>query len=121
MRSVIQKKCYGSVKVFWLDKELLFQQLRASAQRAAGKDKRVERIILFGSLAKGKAGAFSDADILIIVKESNKRFIDRPADFRDYFSGMGIATDLFVYTKKEIEEGNGLIKTALSYGKILYS
>jgi len=64
----------------------------------------VEKVILFGSLAVDRATAFSDADILIIVKDSTKRFIDRPNDFSEYFQNMGVEVDLFVYTRKEIEQ-----------------
>ena len=104
MPSVIQRKSYGSVKVFWLDKELLKKRIQKAARRVMSNNSSVEKVILFGSLAVDRATAFSDADILIIVKDSTKRFIDRPNDFSEYFQNMGVEVDLFVYTRKEIEQ-----------------
>lgn len=104
MQSAIQKKSYGSVKVFWLDKELVKKRIHKAAKKASSENPGVEEVILFGSLAEDRATAFSDADILIIVKESTKRFIDRPLDFIKYFQHIGIEVDLFVYTRKEIEQ-----------------
>ncbi len=104
MQSVIQKKSYGSVKVFWLNKELLKKRIQKAARKVLSKNSDVEQVILFGSLAEDRATVFSDADILIIVNNSTKRFIDRPLDFVEYFQNIGIEVDLFVYTRKEIEQ-----------------
>lgn len=103
MQSVIQRKSYGSVKVFWLDKGLLKKRIQKAAKRILSAHDDVEKVMLFGSLAEDKATAFSDADILIVVKDSAKRFIDRPIDFAPYFQNIGVEVDLFVYTKKELE------------------
>ena len=64
----------------------------------------VEKVILFGSLAKDRATAFSDVDILILAKNSTKRFIDRPMDFVRLFQYIGIEADLFVCTREEVEK-----------------
>lgn len=109
MQSVIQKRSYGSVKVFWLDKNLLMKRLQQAARRIRATNANVEKVILFGSLAEDKATAFSDADILIVVKDSMKRFIDRSIDFVPYFQNIGVEVDLFVYTRKEIEGHTALL------------
>ena len=111
MQSVIQRKSYGSVKVFWLDKDLLKKRIQKAAKKIMSTNSDVEKVILFGSLAEDRATAFSDADILIVVKDSTKRFIDRPIDFAQYFQNIGIEVDLFVYTKKEIEHNTEFINT----------
>jgi predicted nucleotidyltransferase len=109
MQSVIQRKSYGSVKVFWLDKDLLKKRIQQAAKRIMATNADVEKVVLFGSLAEDRATAFSDADILIVVKESTKRFIDRPIDFAQYFQNIGIEVDLFVYTRKEIEQNTQIV------------
>ena len=109
MQSVIQKKSYGSVKVFWLDKDLLRKKIQKAARRILSTNSNVEKVILFGSLAEDKATAFSDADILIVVKDSAKRFIDRSIDFTPYFQNIGIEVDLFVYTRKELEHHTAMV------------
>jgi predicted nucleotidyltransferase len=111
MQSVIQRKSYGSVKVFWLDKDLLKKRIQKAAKKIMSTNSDVEKIMLFGSLAEDRATAFSDADILIVVKDSTKRFIDRPIDFAQYFQNIGIEVDLFVYTRKEIEHNTAFINT----------
>jgi len=111
VQSVIQRRSYGSVKVFWLDKDLLRKKIQKAARRILSTNSNVEKVILFGSLAEDKATAFSDADILIVVKDSAKRFIDRSIDFTPYFQNIGIEVDLFVYTRKELEHHTAMVNT----------
>jgi len=109
VQSVIQRRSYGSVKVFWLDKDLLRKRIQKAARRILSANSNVEKVILFGSLAEDKATAFSDADILIVVKDSAKRFIDRSVDFAPYFQNIGVEVDLFVYTRKELEYHTAIV------------
>jgi predicted nucleotidyltransferase len=76
----------------------------------------VEDLVLFGSFAENKIGVSSDVDILIIIKNSEKRFIDRGEDFKDYFSNIGLNVDLFIYTRKEVEKGIPFVEKAISKG-----
>ena len=46
----------------------------------------------------------SDADILILLKDDKSRFVDRIPEFSRCFLDVSIATDIFPYTEKEIEE-----------------
>jgi len=119
MQSVIHRKSYGSVKVFWLDKELLKKRIKKAAKRVMSKNSNVEKVVLFGSLAEDRATAFSDADVMILVKKSTKRFIDRPLDFAEYFQDIGIEVDLFVYTRKEIEQKSKFIHAIQHKGKCI--
>ena len=66
MPQVVQKKLYGSVTVFWLDRIAAVEAVRSSAKRFAANDLSVRRVLLFGSLADGTATAASDADILVV-------------------------------------------------------
>lgn len=104
MPSAIQKKSYGSATVFWLNRELLLEEVESAARDLLGDVQNAEKVVLFGSLAEDRATAFSDADLLIVVEGSEKRFIDRPEEFRPYFEEVDVEVDLFVYTREEISE-----------------
>src|SRR3989338_2296706 len=117
MPSVIQKRSFGSVKTFWLDKKLAYLKLEQAMKRMLSEKREIEDAVLFGSFAEGKAGVGSDMDILIIAKDSKKPFIDRPLDYKDYFSDIGLDADIFVYTRKEIDSGIPFAEKALSMGR----
>jgi predicted nucleotidyltransferase len=118
MPSLIQKKSYGSVKVFWLERELAISVLKERAVRLVQKNTNVLAVILFGSLAENRAIPGSDADILIVLSESNERFIDRPLNFFHYFEGLGLPVELFCYTEDEIPRVP-LAKAAAARGLVL--
>lgn len=79
-----------------------------------------EKIILFGSRAKGEERPDSDYDF-IIVKNTNERWIRRSLSIPD----VPFRADFFVYTpdefKKMQEEGNIFLEGALKDGIVLYS
>lgn len=81
------------------------------------------RIILFGSHARGDSDRFSDIDI-IIIKETNKRFLDRLTEVAHALSGIPDKIDAFVYTPREFAEmkknGNPFILKAIKEGKVIY-
>ncbi len=64
------------------------------------KDLSVRFVLLFGSLARGDVRDHSDID-LIVVKETEKRFLDRLDEFYD---DAREAMDVLVYTPQEFEE-----------------
>ncbi len=79
----------------------------------------VEKIIMFGSRARGEADEYSDTD-LIIIKDTDKRFLERlrEAPF------LPVPADIFVYTPEEFkqmtEDGNPFVLSALAGAKIIY-
>jgi len=80
-----------------------------------------QQIILFGSRAKGDAGAQSDFDIAVI-KETNQPFHERLIEARRLLRTT-TPIDLFVFTKKEMEaskEENPFIHEIVSTGKVVY-
>jgi len=81
------------------------------------KNPNVKKIILFGSLAEKRAVPGSDADILIILKHDNKRFIDRIKEWLEEFK-IDFPIEVFPYTEKEIE--NPIAKKALKKGIVLF-
>lgn len=81
-----------------------------------------EKGILFGSSARGDADQLSDID-LIVIKETDRRFLDRLADVIDAIR-PDFALDVLVYTPAEFErmlaEENPLLSQAVEEGKVIY-
>ncbi len=81
-----------------------------------------ERVILFGSMARGDADEYSDID-LIVVKKTSQRFVQRMLEAGS-FVPRDLSVDILVYTPEEfqamIDEGNPFIERALEEGKVLY-
>jgi predicted nucleotidyltransferase len=59
----------------------------------------IEKAFIFGSVANGECGNWSDIDV-IIVKQTDVAFIERGAEFFDLFD-LGIPVDILVYTPQE--------------------
>ena len=117
MRSFVQEKSYGSVKVFWLDRARLLQALEEKAAELLATFPEVLAVVLFGSLARGEATPRSDADLLLLVGEAPP-FLERPGRYLPLFADLGFPVDLFVYTPKEAE-ANPLARRALAEGRVL--
>jgi len=98
-------------------KEELEAELKKIIERLK-QDESVRFILLFGSLAREEACESSDLD-LIIVRETDKRFLDRLDEF---YKEAGIAMDVLVYTPEEFEDvrERSFIRKAIEEGVILY-
>lgn len=105
-------------RVLFLNKEKVIKILSRLAAKAKARDKNILKIILFGSLVNNTYTALSDADLIIILKESNQRFIDRIPDFLQIFLDAPVPVDVFPYTEKEARRIK-LAKDAISKGIIL--
>lgn len=80
-----------------------------------------EKVILFGSLARGDVGPWSDID-LILVKETEKRFLDRLEEFYSLVL-PDVSVDALVYTPDEfarLARERAFVKRALREGVVLY-
>lgn len=79
----------------------------------------VEKIILFGSHARGDADELSDLD-LIIIKKTSQRFVERLVST----PLLPVHADVFVYTPEEFERmkenENPFIMSALESAKVIY-
>lgn len=80
-----------------------------------------EKIILFGSAARGDVDEHSDIDI-VVVKETDKSFVKRLRDVA-LLCRLDEPIDILVYTPAEIEKMNNssfFIKNILADGKVIY-
>ena len=84
---------------------------------------RPEKIILFGSAAKGEFTPDSDADFLIVKKETPLYGADRIRELSRLIE-RNIAVDFLIYRPEELnqrmEMGDPFLKAVLEEGKVLY-
>jgi len=96
--------------------------LRQMVERitASGKP---ERIILFGSRARGDAHHTSDYDLLIIQESQEPRY-RRSARLYTLLSDLPVEIEIMVYTPQEVAKWIGvegsLVSKALREGRVLY-
>ena len=80
-------------------------EVRAALEAWAGEVRRqrpeVVRIGVFGSLLRDDWGVGSDADVVIIVRSSDRPMMERPVEFD--FRAIPVGVDLLVYTLDEWE------------------
>ena len=99
---MVQERSYGSVRVFWLNREEVLRRLREAVQKLLAEKKDIKEIRLFGSLAEGRAVPGSDVDLLLVMEKTEKSFWARAEDLWDYFAEIGLPCELFCYTEEEI-------------------
>jgi predicted nucleotidyltransferase len=83
-----------------------------------------DKIILFGSRARGQGGADSDADLLVVMRvDGSKRRQAVQIDLA--LEGIPIPIDLIVVTPEEVEKYRDamgtIIREAVREGKVLYA
>ena len=100
------------------DQPLLREVVRRIAEAADP-----ERIILFGSRARGGADAASDIDILVIADSPRPRH-ERSAPLYGVLSDIPVPMDILVYSPQEVDEWRevpqAFVTTAVREGKLLY-
>jgi predicted nucleotidyltransferase len=101
-----------------ISKELIDAAIRRLVERF-----NPERIILFGSQARGTADDRSDADFLVITELTAKRRV-MMLEMDRALRGIGLARDIVVLTPEEYERDREIPGTiarpASKEGKILY-
>ena len=82
-----------------------------------------EKVILFGSHARGEAGRDSDVDLLVVMPFAGSKR-KKTVEVRLAVRGMGVAKDVFLVTPEELEfyrDAIGtIVRSALREGKVLY-
>ena len=102
MPSLVREESYNSVRVFWLETDQIFARLQQRAE-ALVREKKALKVVLFGSLAKGRAVPGSDADLLIIVPGSSRPMKERITEYHRFFTDIGIPVDIFPYMADELD------------------
>lgn len=79
------------------------------------------KVILFGSLARGEVGLWSDLDLIAVMPSS----LSSKAWMRKVHAEVerGIACDIVVYNEKELEETvpiSSFLRHALKEGRVIY-
>ena len=82
-----------------------------------------EKVVLFGSYARGTAGPDSDVDLLVIMPIIGRKR-DLRIKIRMHLHGLGIAKDIIVATPEEFESYHDIpgtvVRAARLEGKTLY-
>lgn len=64
----------SEIKLFRIDYDKVIERLKEFAKRKINENNNILAVVLIGSLARGDYTAFSDADLVVIVKEDHRRF-----------------------------------------------
>lgn len=84
---------------------------------------RPERVIMFGSYAKGRASVRSDLDLLVVMPTDTSTLF-RAWDFEPYLGGSVVPVDVHVVTAEELEEYGReqyhFLHSVLRTGRTLY-
>lgn len=111
-----------NARVWRIDLPAVVTSLRAWAERLVAEDPAVQAVVLFGSLARGDATAWSDADVLLVLRDGVPlSFEERMDRYRP--RGLGIPVEVFPYTASEVRrslaEGWGMAVPAAREGLLL--
>jgi len=83
-----------------------------------------EQVWLFGSHAWGQPDEGSDLDLLVVVPHSDERPVRRAQRAHRCLSGIGVATDILVKTRAEVERYRhvrpSLSSLILRRGRLIY-
>ena len=81
-----------------------------------------EKIIMFGSAARGAMGPHSDVDLLVVKAGANR--LDLTGEIYSNLHGVGAAVDVVVVTPEDLERYRDshalVIAPALREGKVVY-
>ncbi len=101
-----------------IEREVLDEIIRRVVEAAAP-----EKIILFGSAARGEMGPNSDVDLLVVKSGAHRRQLTQ-AIYMNLF-GVGQAVDVVVVTPEDVERYKNsfalVIEPALREGKVIYA
>ncbi len=80
----------------------------------------IQKVISFGSYARGKRDLFTDLD-LIVIMETEKEFVQRTADLYQLLHS-DVDLDLLVYTPEEFKkmQAGSFLRKALQNGQVIY-
>ena len=118
----MRKPSSPSVKITYFDKERVRRALDSYVAALVVEHPEIERVVLFGSMARGGTVPGSDVDLLLVISGSDQPFLDRVPIYTPDRFPVGI--DVFPYTQTEIrsmlDEGNFFVRRALEEGVTLF-
>lgn len=84
-------------------------------------DPTVQRLILFGSYARGRSDLRTDLD-LIVIQESESGFLERMTELARRVGSLPVDADILVYTPQEWErvQETPFGRSVLKEGRVLY-
>ncbi|MBI4321246.1 MAG: nucleotidyltransferase domain-containing protein [Chloroflexi bacterium] len=92
-------------------------KLTECASKVVDENPSVKKVLLFGSLARGDYTPHSDADVIVILYEDDRRIVDRIPEFLKAFLPAPVPVDVFPYTEAELDrmlqQGNSFIQRAM--------
>jgi predicted nucleotidyltransferase len=95
----------------------------AALVRGIRESYKPQRVILFGSHARGQAHAGSDLNLCLVVSEAGE-WLERHAEFLRRFDLPGAVLRPVIYTTQELErlraEGHPLVREILEEGRVLH-
>ncbi|MBC7228350.1 MAG: nucleotidyltransferase domain-containing protein [Thermoflexales bacterium] len=100
------------------------QQLQETLTRLVevlSADPTVQRVILFGSYARGRADLLTDLD-LVVVQSSDRDFLTRMTELYGRIGPLPVDADILVYTPQEWEQmqDTPFGRRVMREGKVLY-
>lgn len=98
---MLQKRFLNGVEIISVEIDSLRRFLKDIAEKIKHVHPSVLKIILFGSFSERNFTPFSDIDIAIILKDTEKNFLERQDEFIDYFRGIPFDVNLLIYTEEE--------------------
>ena len=101
-----------------LDRDLVVDRLSRFATSVLGTRPEVRRVVLIGSLARGDWSARSDADLVVVVDDAPTPVRDRSPHYAP--TGVGIATDVSVFTEAEATAWSPRFRSEVERGIVLY-
>ncbi|MBI3799107.1 MAG: nucleotidyltransferase domain-containing protein [Deltaproteobacteria bacterium] len=105
------------------EKKTISQETLAQIIRRIVEVAKPEKIILFGSAARGEMGPHSDVDLLVIKAGANR--LDLTGQIYHNLHGVQAAVDIVVVTPEDVERYHNshalVIAPALKDGKVVYA
>lgn len=102
MQSKTPKESSHTVRIFSLDRARTIRQAQKAVKEAQAKRAEIEQVVLFGSLSREDTVPGSDADILLVLRESSLPFHERSVYYMPEFAGIEV--DLFAYTRPKLKK-----------------
>ena len=82
-----------------------------------------QRVILFGSYARGEAHAGSDLNLCLVVQQAGD-WLERQVEFLKQIDPPGVHLQPVIYTLQELErlraEGHPFVREILEEGRVLH-